>query len=295
MKKMINSSGSPILGIGVLLVVWIVPLCGWASFGQFAARIDLVEVYTTVTDTSGEPLAGLTRDDFIVTDNDEPQTIEAFAAGEFPLSLAVALDRSFSISSERLSAVGSALRGFISELRPTDQVMVLAIGSETEVLAPLSTDHAKTIAALKGLEPWGTTPLHDAILQALGEIQPASGRRALVLLSDGIDRYSTATEADAVATARRRDVLIYPIALGRTRPPIFAELAAVTGGRSFQSTDQKALERSLSSIAKELRAQYLLGYSPPRPAGEEAAWHSIGVRVRRPGVNVRARDGYFSR
>jgi Ca-activated chloride channel homolog len=295
MKKMINSSGSPILGIGVLLVVWIVPLCGWASFGQFAARIDLVEVYTTVTDTSGEPLAGLTRDDFIVTDNDQPQTIEAFAAGEFPLSLAVALDRSFSISSERLSAVASALRGFIGELRPTDQVMVLAIGSETEVLAPLSTEHAKTIAALKGLEPWGTTPLHDAILQALGEIQPASGRRALVLLSDGIDRYSTATEADAVATARRRDVLIYPIALGRTRPPIFAELAAVTGGRSFQSTDQKALERSLSSIAKELRAQYLLGYSPPRPAGEEAAWHSIGVRVRRPAVNVRARDGYFSR
>jgi Ca-activated chloride channel family protein len=295
MKKMINSSGSPILGIGVLLVVWIVPLCGWASFGQFAARIDLVEVYTTVTDTSGEPLTGLTRDDFIVTDNDAPQTIEAFAAGEFPLSLAVALDRSFSISTERLSAVGSAVRGFIGELRPTDQVMVLAIGSETEVLAPLSTEHAKTIAALKGLEPWGTTPLHDAVLQALDEIQPASGRRALVLLSDGIDRYSTATEADAVATARRRDVLIYPIALGRTRPPIFAELAAVTGGRSFQSTDQKALERSLSSIAKELRAQYLLGYSPPRPAGEAAAWHSIGVRVRRPGVNVRARDGYFSR
>jgi Ca-activated chloride channel family protein len=292
---MINSSGSPIFGIAVLLVVWIVPLRGWAASGQFAAGIDLVEVYATVTDADGEPFRGLARDDFIVTDNGQPQPIDVFTAGELPLSLAVAIDRSFSIAVERLSAVRSALRAFIGALRPTDQLMVLAIGSESEVLAPLSTDHAKSMAALQAIEPWGTTPLHDAILQALAAIQPASGRRALVLLSDGADRYSTATEGDVVAAARRRDVLIYPIALGRTRPPIFAELAAVTGGRSFQSTDLKALERSLSSIATELRSQYLLGYSPARPGGEEPTWHAIGVRVTRPGAKVRARDGYFSR
>ena len=79
-----------------------------------------------------------------------------------------------------------------------------------------------------------------------------------------------------------------------TRPALFAELSSVTGGRSFHVRDLKALDATLTTIAAELREQYLLGYSPSRPftaGGEE--WRSITVRVKRPGVNVRARDGYY--
>ena len=117
-----------------------------------------------------------------------------------------------------------------------------------------------------------------------------------MLLSDGSDRYSKASASQALDRARRSDVMVYPVALGRDRPPLFAELASLTGGRSFAPRDPAALNTAMRTIASELRHQYLLGYTPSRPivAGEEQ-WRAIAVRVDRPGVTVRARDGYMAR
>jgi Ca-activated chloride channel family protein len=266
--------------------------------GQFSSGISLVEVYATVTDASGNPVRGLTSDDFAVQEDGAPQSISAFASGEFPLSVAIGLDRSFSMSRERVRTAAAAAGQFVSALRPDDQVMVLAIGSEVETVAPLSSlsaGRAAAMSALETLEPWGTTPLYDATLAALDAIQTATGRRALVLISDGMDRYSDATAAQVVDRARRKDVLIYPIATGRARPPLFAELAGATGGRSFQARDARALETALATIARELREQYLIGYAPARAPEESAQWRSITVTVNKPNVRVRARDGYYSR
>jgi Ca-activated chloride channel homolog len=265
-------------------------------YGQFTSGVNLVEVYATVTDRAGEPVAGLTAADFHVVEDGTPQTITAFAAGEFPLAIAIGLDRSFSMAdaSDRLGVAKSAARTFVGALGKADQVMVIAIGGDVEVAAPLSTDHAAALGAIGRLDAWGTTPLYDAALAALEKIQSASGRRALVLLSDGTDRYSDTQAADLVDQARRRDVLIYPIALGRARPPVFAELAAATGGRSFHTPQPRDLAATMSAIARELRFQYLLGYVPARGSAA-SGWHAIDVAVDRPDVRVRAREGYFSR
>jgi Ca-activated chloride channel family protein len=248
-----------------------------------------------VTDSRGEPISGLSRADFTVEEDGQPQRVDTFAAGEFPLSVAIAVDRSFSVTASKLSASTAAATRFVSELRPEDQLMVIAIGSAVEVLAPLSTDRGDSRSALARLERWGTTPLFDAAAAAIDAIEPARGRRALIVLSDGRDRYSQLSGADLVQKARRSDVLIYPIALGKERPPIFAELAAVTGGRSFQATDERSLTSMLGAIARELRLQYLLGYAPAREMTGAPRWRSIQVRVSRPDVRVRARDGYLSR
>src|SRR5262249_44765462 len=156
-----------------------------------------------------------------------------------------------------------------------------------EVLAPLSTDRAQSRAALARLERWGTTSLYDAASAAIDAIEPARGRRALIVLSDGTDRYSQLTGADLVQKARRTAALVYPIALGKMRPPIFAELAALTGGRSFHAADERSLTSTLATIARELRYQYLLGYTPARQAGRAPEWRSIQVRVNRPDARVR--------
>jgi Ca-activated chloride channel family protein len=172
--------------------------------------------------------------------------------------------------------------------------MVVTIGSEVEIVAPLSMPRAQQIAALARIDAFGTTGLHDAIIRSIEAVQPGTGRRALILLSDGNDRYSTATAAEALARARASDVMIHPVALGRARPPLFAELATLTGGRSHAVSDPRMLAETLRGIARELRRQYLLGYAPSRPivaGGSE--WRSITVTVRRPGVQVRARDGYL--
>ena len=257
---------------------------------QFTSGDSAVEVYATVTDARGEPVAGLQATDFGILEDGKPQAISTFAAGEFPLAVAVAVDRSFSVSADRLTAAASAARSFVEHLRPADQVMVLAIGSEVETVAPLSADRTAAVTALGRLERWGTTPLYDATLAALDIIQHASGRRALILLSDGEDRYSRTTSDALIAEARRRDVLVYPVATGRKRSDLFVELASVTGGRSFQAAERREFEAALGAIARELRLQYLLGYTPT--GDERRGWRSIRVTVSRPDAKVRARDGY---
>jgi Ca-activated chloride channel family protein len=263
---------------------------------QFTSGVSVVEVYATVTSEAGEPVTGLTRDDFVIREAGEAQSVSTFAAGEFPLTAAIALDRSFSMAGERLAVAKSAARVFLGELRPGDESMVIAVGSEIEVVAPRSADRSSQYTALSGLDAFGTTSLHDAVITALDSMQDAKGRRALVLLSDGNDRFSRARAADVVTQARRTDVLIYPVALGRTRPPLFAELASITGGRSFHVAQPKLLGDMVRAIARELKHQYLLGYSPTRPivAGQEE-WRSITVTVTRPGARVRARDGYMAK
>ncbi len=267
-----------------------------AHVGQFSSGVNLVEVYAAVLDHDGRPLTGLNREDFTVLEDGRPQTLSAFAEGDFPLSVAIAVDHSFSMAGRELTSARDAARTFLSSLRPTDQAMIVAVGSEIETVAPLSSDRQAQQRAIASLEPWGTTGLHDAIIAAIDAIQAANGRRALVLLSDGNDRYSTASQSDALSRARRADVMIYPVALGKTRPALFAELATLTGGRSFQPRDQKQLTETMQSVANELRHQYLLGYTPSRTivAGEEQ-WRSITVRIDRPDVTVRARDGYLAK
>jgi Ca-activated chloride channel family protein len=258
--------------------------------------VNLVEVYASVTDRQGLPVRGLTREDFTVREDGAVQHVTAFTAGEFPLSAAVALDRSFSMAGQRLATARSAARLFLDELKPADESMLIGIGSTTEVLAPLSIDRARQFEVLSRLDAFGTTGLYDAIIAAIDAIEPARGRRALVLLSDGGDRYSTATSAQALARARTADVLVYPIAFGQTRPPVFAELATLTGARSFHVRDPRQLPETLRTVAAELRHQYLLGYSPSKPpiAGSNQ-WRSIDVAVSRSDITVRARDGYLVR
>ena len=264
------------------------------SASQFTSGVNLVEVYASVTDGRGAAISGLKQTDFELRENGELQTVSNFAAGDVPLSVALALDRSFSMTGTRLSLAKSAAHAFLAELRPQDEAMVLAVGSQVDVAAPLSNDRAVQREALNRLDAFGTTGLHDAIIRAIDDVQPAKGRRALVLLSDGNDRYSQATAADALDRARRADVMIFPVALGATRPPLFAELATLTGGRSYHARDGTALADTLRTIARELRQQYLLGYTPTRtPVPGSNEWRSITVTVKRPEAQVRARDGYL--
>lgn len=258
---------------------------------QFAASTNLVEVYATVRDVEGRLLTGLPREAFTVEEGGRPQPVQAFAAGNFPLSLAVAVDHSFSVPRDRLAYAVNATQRMLGALRPEDRVTMLGIGSGVEVLTPLSIDHRAAYDAVATLAPWGTTPLFDATVAAIDAVQGASGRRALVLVTDGSDRYSAATAAEMVAYARRRDVLVYPVTFGKVVPPVLNELAAVTGARAVAVPDVRALTATLTGIADELRQQYLIGYAPGTgPSG----WRSITVKVSTPGARVRAREGYVA-
>jgi Ca-activated chloride channel homolog len=261
---------------------------------EFSTGVRVVEVYASVTDPAGNPVIGLSESDFEVYEDGMRQQVSAFAAGEFPLSVALGVDRSFSMRGEPLRLARVAAQTFLKELKPSDRSMVVAISNEADVIAPLSSDRQAQIRAVAALDPWSTTALNDAMIAALDRLGPEQGRQALVVFSDGVDRYSTATAAQVIERARRSNALVYPIVFGKTRPAFLAELAVISGGRSFLLKDARALQATLTSIARELRHQYLLGYTPAKSAGAAGGeWRSIRVAVKgRPTARVRARDGY---
>lgn len=274
----------------------IVPLFTAAlAAAQFTSGVSLVEVYATVTDAQGQPITGLTAANFRVSEDGAPQPITTFVAGEFPLSIVLVLDRSFSMSGERLNLARQAARLFVAALRPDDEVMVLAAGSEIETITPPVPAREAAATRWDAIQPWGTTPLYDVIVKALDMPYTQTRRRALLIVSDGFDKYSDTTAGEVIDRARRTDVLVYPVAIGKARPPVLAELASVTGGHSFNVDDPKRLESALSAIARELRSQYLLGYAPARPPSPAPEWRSIDVKVDRADAKVRARDGYYAR
>jgi Ca-activated chloride channel family protein len=265
-----------------------------AAIQQFSTRTDLVEVYATVTDRQGRLVTDLTQQDFVVREEGELQEVSTFAAGNQPVSLALAVDRSWSMAGEPLAAAQRAGRELLLELGDQDRVMLVAIGSDVEVPAPLTNDRRAVDTALQALDPWGSTALHDAVVTAFDAIEPAPGRRALVLVSDGLERNSTRTDDQVLQRVRASDVLAYPVVLERKVPAVLAQLAATTGGRAERVRRLRDLPSALRRIASELRHQYLLGYQPssaPRP-GE---YRRLNVQVRRPGHVVRARVGYLTR
>jgi len=284
--------------------VWIsrlaLVLAGWVlltqppAFAQFSSSTTGVEVYATVNDAAGRPVRGLTMSDFEVLEDGVGQSISAFAAGDFPLRVAIALDRSFSMAGEPLKAARDATRTFLSALRPTDESIVLGIGSEVTIVAPSTESRDGQRRAVAAIDAWGRTKLNDAVVDAIGATDGTRGRRAVVILSDGDERDSQTSASDVIDRARRSNVMVYPVGIGKERPSLFAELSTVTGGRSFYNRDLRTLESTMRTIAEELGHQYLLGYSPSRPlvAGHDE-WRAIKVRVKRSGVTVRARDGYY--
>ena len=264
---------------------------------QFSTATTAVEVYVSVSDASGQPVRDLTQADFEVLEDGAPQRVSAFAAGAFPLRVAVAIDHSFSMAGPPLAASKRAVRSFLGVLRPSDESVVLGIASRVSVISPPAVTRERQSADVDALTAWGTTPLHDAVIHSIDATDAASGRRAVVIISDGDDRYSETPPGAVIERARRANVLIYPVALGKVHPTLFGELAAVSGGRSFHVRDPRRLDETLRAVASELQQQYLLGYSPVRPFVQAASneWRRITVRVKRPGVTVRAREGYYVR
>ena len=265
-----------------------------AAGQQFAARTELVEVYATVTDKKGRLVTDLTRDEFTILEDGVPQAIATFADGEQPVSIALAIDRSWSMANGRLEAAQRGGRELLLEMGDIDRAMLVAIGSDVEVPVPLTNDRRAVDASLQSLDAWGSTALHDAVVTAFDAIEPAPGRRALVLVSDGLERNSRRTQDDVLARVKASDVLAYPLVLQRKVPEVLEQLAAVTGGRAERVRKLTELPTVMRRIATELRHQYLLGYQPARPS-QAGEYRRIEVRVRRPEHDVRARAGYLAR
>lgn len=260
-----------------------------------AVDVDVVQITAVVTDSGGRFVRGLKPGDFTVQEDGKPQKITHFASENIPLELVSAIDVSASMH-EVLPGVKEAAKRFMSGLEARDQVTVLGFNDNIFTLARRSTDQAARVRAVDRLAAWGGTALYDVIVQALDLLGRQSGRRALVLFSDGEDKSSHATVETAISRTEGSDATIYAIGQGRAvhdrqLQRLMERLSEISGGRAFFSDDPSKLERIFTEILEDIRNQYLLAY--PAPGNRrDGAWHRIQVDAAGGKYRVRARQGY---
>lgn len=258
--------------------------------------VDLVELYTTVIDRANRPVTGLREVDFTVLEDGIRQDVARFElVRNLPLTLGVAIDSSASME-EVMEETRHAAAQFLTNLmKPEDRSFALAFTTRPHLLTGQTSDVAMVVDTIRSLRATGRTALHDALMTSLYYFRGVTGRRALVLLSDGADTSSFAKYGDVLEYARHSEVVIYAIGLGIGSTPLLRtkleEIATATGGRAFFIEAARDLTPVYRQIDRELRSQYLLAYnSNQEDAGDD--FRQVEVRVTE---NRRARTigGYY--
>jgi len=263
--------------------------------------VDVVAVTATVLDAEGRLATGLPREAFEGYEDGEPQTITQFTNERVPVGLGVLLDMSDSMYGQRIVDARAAVERFLFDLlQKEDEFFVLAFNHYPHILTRWTSTPEDIRVALADIKPSGGTAIYDAVVGAL----PMIGRRtreraALVVISDGADTASDITVSEVRTSLLRSEAFVYAIAIDspkrqaintRVNAAALGEITNQSGGRTEVVQDMDGLRAATARIAEELNSQYVMAYSSPHAT--DGKYHSIRVRVARPGYKVRARNGY---
>jgi Ca-activated chloride channel family protein len=275
----------------------------WLISAQPIFRTDTqaVPLYVTVTDQNGRLVPGLTRDDFTVLDNGAPQDLSVFDNNPRPFSVVVMLDTSLSMTLS-MDYLKQAAEEFLMRLTPEDRAMVGAFNDKIQFATEMTDDRDALIGSLNDLMFGNPTRLFDAVDRSIDQLRPVEGRRVVLLFTDGEDTASKLGAGEVIERARAEEVMIYSIwqetimTVGgiqqRTRPERgLRKMSDETGGGYFELKKTGNLGATFTRVAEELRAQYVLGFSPAKLDGKI---HKLDVRVKTAGLTARARKSYLA-
>jgi VWFA-related protein len=265
-----------------------------APHATFRANARLVEVYATVTDSRGRLVDGLRSDQFTILDGRQPMSIAAFENGAAALSCALLLDTSQSMDAA-LPALKSAALKLIGGLRPDDTVAIYSLNAGISELQPFTKDKGLAARVARRAELGELTALYDGLVRVNRDLAARTGKKAIVVFTDGEDNNSSLSVETAILRAKTAGVAIYTIAQGHApgHAALLKDLTGIsqaTGGLSFRIQSAGEIGPVFDSVLQDLLHGYLLAFQPP--AVEDRAWRRIEVRLRAPG-NVRAREGYY--
>lgn len=275
--------------------------------------VSLVTLYVSAEDERGRPAEDLHAADFSIDEDGVGQDIVQFSSARQPLSVALLLDSSNSMGiGDRLEIARRASIDFIKQMGARDRLLVLSFNDTVQEVQPLTTDPKRLEKAIRGIAAGGGTALYDALVGAASRLQGLDGRKAVVLLSDGRDQAlkenapgSLHLFEEALDAAVRAEVAVYAIGLGArleeetdltqrwSLQQILGALAGKTGGRFYNPERAGQLTGVYRQISEDLNRRYTLSYSP-KNAVRDGRWRAIRVQVRRPGVKVTTRPGYFA-
>lgn len=285
-----------ISAIGALAFL-LTPLAGAQQV--FRAGAQTVPIYSTVVDRDGRLVPDLVREDFEIYDDGKLQELTLFKSDVQPITVVVMLDTSGSMTAN-IDLLKIAAEQFVLRLLPDDKARIGSFSDLIYVSDRFTNDRDALIRYLREEIRFGNpTHLWDAIDESMSKMTGESGRRVVLVFTDGEDSYSKRANFDDVAArARNEDFMVYGIGLqaeflGRvTRPDRhLRRLAEETGGGYFELRRTADLNATFSRVADELHRQYVLGFTASNLDGKV---HKLDVRVKRPGMTVRARKSYVA-
>jgi len=310
-----------VLGLGTSLADAFLPATAQEQLpaGRLRVDVEVVNIFCTVKDRRGALVTSLQRPDFEIFEDGKKQDLRYFEREtDRPLTLALLVDTSGSQQTV-LPAEKEAAIAFLREvLRPSDLASLVTFDVNIDLLQDFTADLERLERAIRrarinapvGLGPLPRTNakgtrLFDAVyLTTQEKLEQEAGRKAIIVISDGVDMGSDKKLKEAMEAAQRSDTFIYsirvadPIAYGRSGDTfvgmtILEDLARETGGRAFNVKDPDKLKDAFAQIADELRSQYSLGYSTTNHA-RDGRFRKIDVRVKGDGLRVQARRGYYA-
>ena len=280
----------------------------------FTTEVKVVSVLAAVRTKKGEIIRDLSKDDFVLSENNRPQEIRYFSReSDLPLTLGLMVDTSMSQRKVMESERAASFRFLEKVLRDTkDQMFIMqfdmaiilrqkltsSFGKLNDALADVDTPDRKelSIPTSRG------TVLYDAVIQASNDIMKRqTGRKAVILLTDGVDVGSDASLTDAVEAAQRSDTLVYSILFsdagfygnGHEGAGALRKLSKETGGGYFEVSKKQGIDQIFGAIEEELRSQYNLGYVSDEPV-RISEFRSIQLATKQKGLLVQSRPRYWA-
>ena len=275
----------------------------------FRTGVDLVSLNVTVTDGDNRYVTDIKQASFQLYEDGALQEVTFFTRMQLPIALALLMDTSASMA-DKMSTAQKAAVGFAERLRDEDQASVIDFDSRVNILQDFTNSIDELKAAIRQTSAGGSTSLYNAIYISLKEFGKVGAttvdeirRQAIVMLSDGEDTSSLVEFDEVLELAKRSNTVIYSIGLRsrdiRTRRGfreadfVLRQLAQETGGRAFFPERADDLTKIYQRISDELSSQYTLGYISKNPL-QDGRWRRIVVRVDRPNVAARTKQGYYA-
>ncbi|HVG09427.1 MAG TPA: VWA domain-containing protein [Thermoanaerobaculia bacterium] len=264
-----------------------------------AMAVRLVELFTTVLDVSGRPVQSVEPGIFSVLEDGVPQKVRIVEpVGETPIRVVTLIDNSLSMR-ERLEQTREAALQFLQRtLRPMDQAAVITFNRTPRIAVRLTSDLEELREGLTGLLAEDQTSLYDSLAYGLQYLSGVKGQRAVLLLSDGMDRSSRLTFEQSLECARRAGIAVYTIGLGLPEGAKgeagdkLHRMAAETGGRSYFVESTAELDGVYQQIERELRSQYRISYQSSNNSPKDG-FRAVRVEVARKGMEARTISGYY--
>jgi Ca-activated chloride channel family protein len=280
------------------------------SVSTYAVDVKLVNVFVTVTDSTGAPVPSLTKNDFQIFEDGVPQDLRVFDhESELPLSIVLAIDTSLSTRKDLRLELESARAFAHSILRPQDGLSLYQFAQTVDELVPFTSDLKRIDAGIGRVHLGSATALYDAVYLGSQALEKREGRKVIVVITDGGDTLSQTSYAESLREAQIAEAIMYSIIVvpiessaGRNTGGEHAlmQMSHDTGGQYYYAESIQQIDAAFRRISDQLRTQYLLAYYPKRRLAD-SDFRRLEVRVTPPAdshlnlpLHVRHRTGYYT-